>query len=716
MNIISLFYLSFAVFVFLIATLVLIRKSKSAINISFSFLCFALAIWFFGFANMFSAANSSIALIWAKIGFIGIAFTAVLILRFIYAYSRTVISNKVFIFFCFLSTIAIIINFHTDLFYKGIESHFFGFYPKAGLLYILIPLQLIIVLALSLKHIKISLRQRDLTAFRHHQIIKIQNALIIFLLILIDHFLTFVQVPVYPFGALSAFISIAIIVYALGRYNFSDIKILLSKTFIIIFLIGFILGSSYFIWHFTDSWIISTIFTFIIAVAGTHFYRAAKDKTSDLFLAEQKKYHNMLIQAASGMAREHELDRFLKIISIIVIKYVKVENIAIFIENESGKLFECRHIRPHYPDEMLFPYSIMHPFITFMKQRGSPFVIADLPLYITNSIGLPFKPDLVVPFFFDEGAKGFIVTGKKKNKKSFNREDLNVFKNLSRQTSLAIENCIFFEEFKHTQEKIFTAEKLASIGGLADGVAHQINNRLNQFSMISGDLKYGILDYMDLNKDLIDSNESLKKAFEEIISHSESLAENIKRTDAVIKGILSYAREGKKGDMFSEFALQEVIDLSMELLKLKHKLHKDFVLDFKFATEDKVYGIRSQIIESVYNVLDNAYEATLEKLDSLKDAEKENYKPIIQIRLKHLNDKAVFSIQDNGIGIKDENKIKLFAPFFTTKSSYKSGTGIGLYIVKRMIEENHEGRLTFESKYGQGTKIIFELPLKADYL
>jgi signal transduction histidine kinase len=318
---------------------------------------------------------------------------------------------------------------------------------------------------------------------------------------------------------------------------------------------------------------------------------------------------------------------------------------------------------------------------------------------------------MIVPFFFNSGARGFIVFGQKTDNKSFNREDIRVFKTLSRQTSLAIENCLFFDEFKRTQEKIFAAEKLASVGGLADGIAHQINNRLNQFSMISAELKCEIEDFKKDNEALIDGSKNLSGTFAYITELSQSLEENIKRTDAVIKGILNYARSDKSGDC-SEFSLKEVFDLAMELLKLKHKLHKDFKLELNFKDDDKIYGIRSQIIESVYNVLDNAYEASIDKMESLKDEEKQKYIPNVKVDLRYTDDKAVFSIKDNGIGIKEENKIKIFAPFFTTKSSYKSGTGIGLYIVKRMIEENNNGRLSFESKYGQGAKIIFELPLK----
>lgn len=715
MNPLSVSYFILGFFSFLVAFLVLSRRSKSAINLSFSFFCLSLAVWFFSFGNMFSTNDSDMALIWARIGFTGIVFSSVLLLRFVYAYSKTLINNKIFAFFWIAAAAAAALNFYTPLFYSGVTRHFFGFYPQAAALYFLIPLQLFITILASLRNLKANLRQRDLTPFRHQQIRKIQNALILFFFVFIDHLLAFVQIPLYPAGALAAAGFAVIVVFALGRYTFSDFKIIVSRTFILLLIITVIVGSSYFVWKFTQSWIISTAFTFILAVAGTYIYRAATFKTAELFLAEQKKYHNTLIQAASGMAREREFDKLMKLISIIVMRAVRVKNIAIFVENESGKLFECRHIRPSSPEEMLFPYSIMHPFVAFMKTKGKPFVMADLPLYITNSVELPFKADIVIPFFFNNGANGFIILGQKKDKKPFNREDIKVFKTLARQTALAIENCIFFEEFKYTQEKIFAAEKLASIGGLADGVAHQINNRLNQFSMLSGELKYEISDYINANRGFVEENESLKKTFEYITNLSDSLAENIKRTDAVIKGILNYARVGKKGDMFSEFTLQEVLDLAMELLKLKHKLHKDFKLEFKYKTEDKIYGIRSQIIESVYNILDNAYEATIDKIEDLNDEEKQQYAPLISVDLKHFDGKAVFTVKDNGIGIKDENKIKIFAPFFTTKSSYKSGTGIGLYIVKRMIEENHNGRMSFESRYGHGTKIIFELPLKEEY-
>jgi signal transduction histidine kinase len=654
--------------------------------------------------------NPQNMLLWAKISFIGTSFTAVLLLRFIFAYSKTLINKKFFILFYLAAAGAAVLNFYTGYFLSPL--HFIGYSNNAGILHMLIPAQLIIFIFIALKNLKENLRKPDLTAFRHQQILKIRSALFLFFLVAADQILSFFLIPSYPIASLSAVGFIAAVALALGRYTFADVKIAVSRIFIILVIISSVIGSSYLVWKYSNLWAVSSAFTFILAVAGAYVYKAASGKTEELFLSEQKKSHNILIQAASGMAREHELNKLLKLLSIIVMRSLRVKNIAVYIGNESGKLFECMHIRPYADDEMLFPYSAANPFVNFMKNKAKPFVTADIPLYITNSANLPFKSSMIIPFFFESGANGFIILGQKKDKTSFNREDIKVFQTLARQTALAIENCMFFEEFKHTQEKIFAAEKLASVGGLADGVAHQINNRLNQFSMICAELKFEIEDFKKENNELICASQNLKKTFEYIVSLSDSLEENIKRTDSVIKGILNYARSDKNGGAPAEFAIKEAFDLAMELLKLKHKLHKDFKLELKFKDTDKIYGLRSQIIECVYNVLDNAYEATIEKIDSLSAEEKKNYVPSIKASLKYGDEKAALSISDNGMGIKEENKIKIFAPFFTTKSSYKSGTGIGLYIVKRMIEENHGGRLTFESKYGQGTKIIFELPLK----
>ncbi|HIE35909.1 MAG TPA: ATP-binding protein [Candidatus Omnitrophica bacterium] len=102
----------------------------------------------------------------------------------------------------------------------------------------------------------------------------------------------------------------------------------------------------------------------------------------------------------------------------------------------------------------------------------------------------------------------------------------------------------------------------------------------------------------------------------------------------------------------------------------------------------------------------------------LSEEEKRNYIPRIAVEVKEKENLYQFIISDNGIGIREEDKSKMFTPFFTTKSTAefscieKSGTGIGMYVVKRIIEENHHGRIWFDSDYLKGTTFYIEIPKK----
>jgi len=302
-----------------------------------------------------------------------------------------------------------------------------------------------------------------------------------------------------------------------------------------------------------------------------------------------------------------------------------------------------------------------------------------------------------------------VLLGEKTNTQPYTEEDINVFKILSRQAALAIENCIFFQESQESQEMMFAAEKLASIGGMADGVAHQIKNRLNQFSLASGELKNEIEDFSTKYPELIQKDPELKKTFDYLAKISRSLIENVKRTDSIIKGILDFAKVENKENFFNKFSLKEITDLACNLLIVKHEVAQ-LPITINLGEDDIIYGIKSQIIEAVYNMLDNAYEATKEVQAQLSKQDQESFLPRVELNLTQAEDRYVIKISDNGIGIKEEDKHKIFAPFFTTKSSYKSGSGIGAYVVKRIIEENHKGKIRFVSAYLKGTDFFIELP------
>ena len=146
------------------------------------------------------------------------------------------------------------------------------------------------------------------------------------------------------------------------------------------------------------------------------------------------------------------------------------------------------------------------------------------------------------------------------------------------------------------------------------------------------------------------------------------------------------------------------------MLKVKHKLLSNLNIVNDFDEKEKIYSIKAQLVEVIYNLVDNAYEAILEKNNLLSQQSRLKYTPEITISLTKKENSKLIKITDNGIGIKEENISKIFAPFYSTKSSYKSGTGIGMYIVKRIITENLKGKIWLNSNYSQETQIFIELP------
>ena len=518
------------------------------------------------------------------------------------------------------------------------------------------------------------------------------------------------NVPIPPIGNISASIYIAIVAYAIVRYRLMDIKIAITRAGIFLIVYTFVLGIPFIVLGRTGSGLLATTLAVIFATIGPIIYCFLQRKAESVLLIQQHRYQKILLQAALGMVTEHNLDKLSKLIVYILRKTIDLNFSAIFISDKKNQLYKLAAIQSQgNPDKQDINISEEHSFIFYLKKNREPFFFEEMPIYIKSSFGLPLKPRIIIPAFAGSELLAFVLLGEKTNTQHYTEEDINVFKILSRQTALAIQNCIFFEESKEAQQRMFSAEKLASIGGMADGVAHQIKNRLNLFSLASGELKMEIEHFIAKHDKLINDAPELNKTLEYLKKIAVSLIENVKKTDGIIKGILDFSKIDKKENFFTVFSLDEIATLSSNLLIIKHET-ATLPITVKIDNEDMIYGIKSQLTEVIYNMLDNAYEAIQEKKILLGEKESGTFVPSIELRLTHTQDRQVIKISDNGIGIKEEDRHKIFAPFFTTKSSYKSGSGIGVYVVKRIVEENHKGKIWFASAYMKGTDFFIELP------
>ncbi|MDP2940226.1 MAG: ATP-binding protein, partial [Candidatus Omnitrophota bacterium] len=308
---------------------------------------------------------------------------------------------------------------------------------------------------------------------------------------------------------------------------------------------------------------------------------------------------------------------------------------------------------------------------------------------------------VVVPSFVEEKLLGFIVLGEKISGKIYSQDDLSVFSVLANQAALAIENAMFYEQIKETQSQLFQAEKMATIGTMANGLSHQISNRLHALGLIAADTM-DALNMAEKKGALEDVHELLAK----IKYAMERIQDNVKQGGEVVRGLLKYSRPGEAG--FEPINFDALIRASLEMVQYKVRLSEiDFVRDYH---EDlpKIKGNFTQLQEVFFNLIDNAYDATVQRKQELNE---ENYKGKITVSC-HANVKDGFleiRFEDNGIGVAAEDNEKLFTPFFTTKTSSKKGTGLGLYVIQKIITANHHGKIHFESEYKKGTTFIIEL-------
>ena len=260
---------------------------------------------------------------------------------------------------------------------------------------------------------------------------------------------------------------------------------------------------------------------------------------------------------------------------------------------------------------------------------------------------------------------------------------------------------------KSTQVQLVHAEKMASLGELTAGIAHEIQNPLNfvkNFSEVNTDL------INDLNEEISNGNlEEIKVLAADIAINSEKITEHSKRAGSIVKGMLQHSRLGG-----NEKELTNLNRLADEYLRLAYHGLKAKEKDFNanFTTEldpamPKIKVLPQEIGRVLLNLVNNAFHAVAEK-SNIEDG---NYKPLVSIESKWVNDMAIIKVKDNGNGIPDKVKDKIFQPFFTTKSKGE-GTGLGLSLSYDIITKGHGGELNVETTEGEGTSFIISLPIK----
>ncbi len=264
-------------------------------------------------------------------------------------------------------------------------------------------------------------------------------------------------------------------------------------------------------------------------------------------------------------------------------------------------------------------------------------------------------------------------------------------------------------ELKAAQALLIQSEKMASLGELTAGIAHEIQNPLNfvnNFSEVSGELIAEMTDELEKG-----NTEDAKQIAADLKRNLEKINHHGKRAGDIVKGMLQHSR-GSSGQ--KEFT--DINTLCDEYLRLAYHGHraKDKSFNAKFETQldpalPKVNVVPQDIGRVVLNLINNAFYAVSEKLKVESQKSGTSYEPIVTVSTKNLGDKIEIRVKDNGPGIPDSIKEKIFQPFFTTKPTGQ-GTGLGLSLSYDIVKA-HGGELKVETVEGNGSEFIISLPI-----
>ena len=265
-------------------------------------------------------------------------------------------------------------------------------------------------------------------------------------------------------------------------------------------------------------------------------------------------------------------------------------------------------------------------------------------------------------------------------------------------------------ELKSTQAQLIQSEKMASLGELTAGIAHEIQNPLNFVNNFS-----------DVNRELlIEMNEEIEKGnlgeikilAKDVIENEEKINHHGKRADAIVKGMLQHSRSssGKKELTDINALADEYLRLAYHGLRARDKSFNATMKTGFDSSIGKINIVPQDIGRVVLNLINNAFYAVAEK----KKIAGDGYEPVVIVSTKAVKPPlgglgALISVKDNGNGISQKVLDKIFQPFFTTKPTGQ-GTGLGLSLSYDIIKA-HGGELKVETKGGEGSEFIIQIPV-----
>ncbi len=692
----------------LIGLFILFSNKRSSVNRTIFLVDFATFLWLYSYSIMYTTADYDRALSFMKIGFPGVIFIPVFFYHFVLAFLeiKSSVSRVLLYLFYGISALTTVFLYGSNYIASGLYTYHWGFYPKAGKFFPVFLIYFLTVFNFCISYLFFYYKTRKLQ-ISQRRLLQVKYLFLAFFVtaFTLTDWLPWFGIKCLPLGYIFIFMYISITAYAIVRHQLMEIEVVIRRTvvfagllasvFTILVLPTLLLQEYIFRAASAGGRLLGLTLSGVIIILSLRRIENFLINITDKYLFQKKyDYRELLRTFTSEVLTVVNLDKLVNLTVDKLMYIVKIDSSAVLLLNEEKQQFDVVAFRNVKDPEV----SLLRPdgIVTFLEQTHGYLLkkeLADRKVYIPPSIQEiidKLNAELIIPMVLHAEVKGILSLGKKKSDEDYTQDDLDILLPLARTLAIAISNAKLFDELGKTQAEAAQNEKMAVIGTLSAGINHEICNPLG---IARGQCEAFLLNM----KDGLYNNKSPKEL---LIKAKEIMTKVMKETDratAITKKLSSFAKPAKgEAELVN---IDKEIDDVLGLVGYELKLEKiEFEKQIEKGLPD-IFVDKKQLQEVLFNLIRNAGQAIDEKGK-------------ITVTAKQDAGRVAIDIKDTGSGIP-ENKLKeLFNPFFTTKEPGK-GTGLGLFIVRQVVEKNG-GRIHLkETKMGEGTTFTVEFPVTA---
>jgi GAF domain-containing protein len=462
----------------------------------------------------------------------------------------------------------------------------------------------------------------------------------------------------------------------------------------------------------------------VIAIENVRLLEELRTRTDQL--ADSVQELQALGEVSQAVNSTLDLETVLSTIVAKAVQLSGTEAGAIYVFDEDQREFRLRST--YGMDQGLIDALTQQhigfddPNITPGFLEGDPIQVPDLREGVSSAandivLRAGFRALLVTPLLRGKEIVGLLVV-RRRTPGAFSQNTVDLMKTFAAQSAVAIENARLFQnveasldDLKTAQDRLVQTEKLASLGQLTAGIAHEIKNPLNFINNFSG-ISVELIDEL---KDTLTRVKADDKTHNDIAELAHTLQDNLnkivqhgKRADSIVKNMLLHSRagSGEHRPVDINGIVDEAVNLAYHGARAEKQGFNVTLERSLDPTAGQVDCFPQEITRVLLNLISNGFYAATTRKGQTDDR---GYEPTLMAATRNLGDRVVIRIRDNGSGIPPEVREKMFNPFFTTKPAGE-GTGLGLSISHDIIVKQHAGSIEVETQPGEFTEFRIVLP------